>query len=183
MISTNGQGGVATLGGVHPRTLRTRLKDICGVEDSSMHQLEYWWETIKRGFFLTLSLISVQGNTVQSECNMFLKWKFERHNFLQMWPHNVRLTWHCLNTVTRQGGLSQIRWRGWSQYYSSSFHYVIIHSILISWGLVFAQFWSKSDNFSFNWWTTVQILEEKYLHQIFAKNVVSIGKKPVAGVG
>ena len=47
---------------------------------------------------------------------------------------------------------------------------------------VFAQFWSKSDNFSFDWWTTVQILEEKYLHQIFAKNVVSIGKKPVPGV-
>ena len=47
---------------------------------------------------------------------------------------------------------------------------------------VFAQFQSKSDNFSFDWWTTVQILEEKYLHQIFAKNVVSIGKKPVPGV-
>ena len=49
-------------------------------------------------------------------------------------------------------------------------------------GLVFAQFCSKYDNSSSDWWKTVQILEEKYLHQIFAKNVVSIGKKPVAGV-
>ena len=48
--------------------------------------------------------------------------------------------------------------------------------------LVFGQFWSKSDNSSSSWWATVQILKEKYLHHIFAKNVASIGKKPVAGV-
>ena len=47
---------------------------------------------------------------------------------------------------------------------------------------VFAQCWSKVDNSSSDWWKTVQILEEKYLHHIFAKNVVSIGQKPVAGV-
>ena len=49
-------------------------------------------------------------------------------------------------------------------------------------GLDFAQFWSKIDNSSSDWWTTVRILEEKYLHHIFAKNVVSIGKKLVPGV-
>ena len=43
--------------------------------------------------------------------------------------------------------------------------------------LVFGQFWSKSDNSSSSWWATVQILKEKYLHHIFAKNVASIGKK------
>ncbi len=48
--------------------------------------------------------------------------------------------------------------------------------------LVFGQFWSKSDNSSSSWWATVQILKEKYLHHIFAKNVASIGKKPAAGV-
>ena len=48
--------------------------------------------------------------------------------------------------------------------------------------LVFAQFWSKSGNFSSDWWTTVQILNKKYLHHIFDKNVVSIGNKLVPGV-
>ena len=36
-------------------------------------------------------------------------------------------------------------------------------------GLVFAQFWSKSENSSSDWWTTDQILKEKYSHHIFAK--------------
>ena len=41
--------------------------------------------------------------------------------------------------------------------------------VLKSKGLVFARFWSKSDNSSSDWWTTVQILKEKYSHHIFAK--------------
>ena len=49
-------------------------------------------------------------------------------------------------------------------------------------GLVFAQFWSKSENSSSDWWTTDQILKEKYSRHIFAKNGVSIGKKPERGV-
>ena len=49
-------------------------------------------------------------------------------------------------------------------------------------GLVFAQFWSKSGNSSCDWWKTLKILLEKYSNPIFAKNVISIGKKPVAGV-
>ena len=48
--------------------------------------------------------------------------------------------------------------------------------------LVLAQFWSKSDNSSSDWGTTVQILEEKYSRKIFAKNGISIGKKPERGV-
>ena len=53
--------------------------------------------------------------------------------------------------------------------------------VLKSKGLDFAQFGSKVDNSSSDWWTTVQLLEE-YLHNIFAKNVVSIRKKNVPGV-
>ena len=39
-------------------------------------------------------------------------------------------------------------------------------------GLVFAHFLSKSENSSSDWWKTVQILKEKYSHQIFAKNAL-----------
>ena len=49
-------------------------------------------------------------------------------------------------------------------------------------GLVFAQFWSKSENSSSDWWTTGQILKEKYSRHIFAKKGVSIDKKPERGV-
>ena len=49
-------------------------------------------------------------------------------------------------------------------------------------GLIFAQFWSKSGNSSCDWWKTLKKLLEKYSNPIFAKNVISIGKKPVAGV-
>ena len=48
---------------------------------------------------------------------------------------------------------------------------------------VFAQFWSKYDNSSADWWKTGQNLKEKYSYQIFVKNKAVIGKKPVAGVG
>ena len=43
-------------------------------------------------------------------------------------------------------------------------------------GLVFAQFWSKSENSSSDWWTTDQILKEKYSRHIFAKKGVSLDK-------
>ena len=49
-------------------------------------------------------------------------------------------------------------------------------------GLVFAQFSSEYDNSSFDWWKTLKKLLEKYSNPIFAKNVISSGKKPVAGV-
>ena len=55
--------------------------------------------------------------------------------------------------------------------------------VLKSKGQVFAQFCSKYDNSSSDWWKTVQILEEKYSRHIFVENGISIGKKPVAGVG
>ena len=48
---------------------------------------------------------------------------------------------------------------------------------------VFAQFWSKYDNSSADWWKTGQNLKEKYSYQIFVQNKAVIGKKPVAGVG
>ena len=48
--------------------------------------------------------------------------------------------------------------------------------------LDFAQFWSQFDNSNSDCKTTVQILKEKYSHRIFAKNGVSIGKKPERGV-
>ena len=46
--------------------------------------------------------------------------------------------------------------------------------VLKSKGLVFAQFCSKYDNSSSDWWKTVQILEEKYSRHIFVKNVNGI---------
>ena len=49
-------------------------------------------------------------------------------------------------------------------------------------GLVFAQFSSESDNSSFDWWETLKNLLKKYSNTIFAKNGISIGKKPVEGV-
>ena len=55
--------------------------------------------------------------------------------------------------------------------------------VLKSKGLVFAQFCSKYDNSSSDWWKTVQILEEKYSRHIFVQNEAVIGKKPVEGVG
>ena len=47
---------------------------------------------------------------------------------------------------------------------------------------VFAQFWSKYDNSSADWWKTRQNLKEKYSHHIFVQNEAVIGKKPVPGV-
>ena len=49
--------------------------------------------------------------------------------------------------------------------------------VLKSKGLVFAQFWSKSENSFSKWWKTVQKLKEKYCHHIFVKNVTFISKK------
>ena len=49
--------------------------------------------------------------------------------------------------------------------------------VLKSKGLVFAQFWSKSDNSSSDGWKTGQNLKEKYSHHIFVKNLTFIGKK------
>ena len=43
-------------------------------------------------------------------------------------------------------------------------------------GLDFAHFWSKSENSSSDWWTTDQILKEKYSRHIFAKKGVSLDK-------
>ena len=48
--------------------------------------------------------------------------------------------------------------------------------------LVFAQFWSKYDNSSADWWKTRQNFKEKYSHHIFVQNEAVIGKKPVPGV-
>ena len=48
---------------------------------------------------------------------------------------------------------------------------------------VFAQFWSKYDNSSADWWKTGQNLKEKYSYHIFVQNEAVIVKKPVAGVG
>ena len=42
--------------------------------------------------------------------------------------------------------------------------------ILKSEGLVFAQFLSKYDNSSADWWKTGQNLKEKYSHHIFVQN-------------
>ena len=53
--------------------------------------------------------------------------------------------------------------------------------VLKSKGLVFAQFCSKYDNSSSDWWKTVQILEEKYSRHIFVHNEAVFGKKPVPG--
>ena len=49
-------------------------------------------------------------------------------------------------------------------------------------GLVFAQFSPKSDNSTFDWWKTLKNLLKIYSNQIFAKNVIFIGEKSVAGV-
>ena len=49
--------------------------------------------------------------------------------------------------------------------------------ILKSKGLVFAQFWSKYDNSSADWWKTGQNLKEKYSHHIFVQNEAVICKK------
>ena len=54
--------------------------------------------------------------------------------------------------------------------------------VLKSKGLVFAQFWSKYDNSSADWWKTGQNLKEKYSHHIFVQNEAVICKKPVPGV-
>ena len=49
-------------------------------------------------------------------------------------------------------------------------------------GLVFAQFSPKHDNSTFDWWKILKNLLKKYSNQIFAKNVIFIGKKSIAGV-
>ena len=57
-----------------------------------------------------------------------------------------------------------------------------ISKVLKSKCLVFAQFWSKYDNSSADWWKTGQNLKEKYSYHIFVQNEAVIGKKPVPGV-
>ena len=66
---------------------------------------------------------------------------------------------------------TQWTWKSESVVMDGPMHYEAIHSIskFKSKALVFAQFWFKSDESSSHWWTTVQILEETYLHHIFAK--------------
>ncbi len=49
-------------------------------------------------------------------------------------------------------------------------------------GLVFAQFWPDFENSTSGWSKTLKIFGGKYSRQIFVKNVVLAGKKPVGQV-
>ena len=111
---------------------------------------------------------------------------------LQLFCKNIRFQW-MLSSCLSEGWLlrkiyihvSSHRWPFFSWNNQCTMCQAIELAslkVLKSKGTFFAQFWSKSENSTFEWWKTLQKLKEKYCHYKYVKNVTFIGKKHVPGV-